>query len=84
MIFSQLNDEKTYKKLNSNPEQTIMKKIKALITKYKLLLTNSEYKYLVHNCFETSNFYGRHKIHKSEILHKAIKEQNLQFQNPKS
>ena len=45
MILSQFNDDKTYKKLNSNPDQAIMKKIKALITKYKPLplLTNSEY-----------------------------------------
>ena len=53
--------------------------MKALITKYKPLLTNSEYKYLSHNYFETSNFYGRPKIHKSEILHKAIKEQNKEL-----
>ena len=53
-----------------------MKKIKALITKYKPLLTDSEYKYLSHNYFETHNFYGHPKIHKSEILHKVIKEQN--------
>ena len=76
MILSQLNDEKTYKKLNSNSDQAIMKKIKALIAKYKPLLTDSKYKYLSHNYFETSNFYGRPKIHKSEIVHKAIKEQN--------
>ena len=79
MILSQLSDEKTYKKLNSNPGQAIMKKIKALITKYKPLLTDSEYKYLSHNYFETSSFYGRPKIHKSEILHKAIKEQNKEL-----
>ena len=76
MILSQLNDEKTYKKLNSNPDQTMMEKIKALITKYK---PDSEYKYLSNNYFETSNFYGRPKIHKSEILHKAIKEQNKEL-----
>ena len=76
MILSQLNHEKTYKKLNSNPDQAIMKKVKALITKYKPLLTDSEYKYLSHNYFETSIFYVRPKIHKSGILHKAIKEQN--------
>ena len=56
-----------------------MKKIKALRTKYKPSLTDSEYKYLSHNYFETSNFYGRPKIHKSEILHKAIKEQNKEL-----
>ena len=74
MRLSQLNDEKSYKKLNSNPEQTIMKKIKALITNYKLLYTDSECTYLSHNYFEKSNFYGRPKMHKSEILHNAIKE----------
>ena len=79
MILSQLNDEKTYKKLHSNPDQAIMKKIKALKTKYKPLLTDSEYKYLCHNYFETSNFYGRPKIYKSKILHKAIKEQNKEL-----
>ena len=40
MILLQLNDQNTYKKLNSNPDQAIMKKIKALITKYKSLLTD--------------------------------------------
>ena len=56
-----------------------MKKIKASIPKYKPLLTDSEYKYLRHNYFETSNFYGRPKIPKLEILHKAIKEENKEL-----
>ena len=43
MIISKINDEKTDKKLNSNPDQAIMKKLKALITKYNSLLTDSEY-----------------------------------------
>ena len=47
MMISQLNDEKTYKKLNSNPNYTIMqRKLKVLITRYKPLLADSEYKYL--------------------------------------
>ena len=40
MALSQLKNERTYKKLNSNPEQAIMTNIKALITKYKPLLTD--------------------------------------------
>ena len=79
MILSQLNDEKTFKKSNSNPDTTIIKKIKALITRYKPSLIDSEYKYLSQNYFETSNFYGCPKICKSEILHKAIKEQKKQL-----
>ena len=56
-----------------------MKKRKVLVTKNKPLFTDSEYKYLSHNYFETSNFCGRPKIHKSEIIHKAIKEQNKEL-----
>ena len=33
MILSQLNDEKTYKKLNPNPDQAIMKKNKSFNNK---------------------------------------------------
>ena len=33
MILSQVNDEKTYKKSNSNPDQAIMKKIKSFNNK---------------------------------------------------
>ena len=40
LILSQLNDEKTFKKLNSNPDQAIMKRIKGLIRKHKPLLTD--------------------------------------------
>ena len=72
MILSQLNDEKTYKKLNSNSDHVIIQK--ALIRRYKSSLTESECTYLRHNYFETSNFYGHPKIYKSEILHKAIKK----------
>ena len=56
-----------------------MKKIKALITRYKPSLADLEYKYLRHNYFETTNFYRRPKLNKSEILHKAIKEQNKEL-----
>ena len=55
-----------------------MKKIKALKTKYKPLLTDSEYKHLSHDYFKTSNF-GRSKIQKFEILHEAIKQQNKEL-----
>ena len=44
MVLSQVNDEKIYKKLNSNPDQAVMpkkKKIKALITKYKPIVTDT-------------------------------------------
>ena len=42
--------------INSNPDEVIMKKIKALITKYKSLLTESEYKYLSHNYLKQLTF----------------------------
>ena len=56
-----------------------MKKIKALITRYKASLTDSECKYLSQNYFETSKFYGHPKMYKSKILHKVIKEKNKEL-----
>ena len=76
MILSQLNDKNNYKTSNLHPDKAIMKKIKALITKCKPLLTDSEYKYLSYSYYETNNFYSCPKIHKPEILHKVIKDQN--------
>ena len=51
----------------------------ALITRYKPSLTDSEYKYLSHNYFETSKFYGCPKIPKSKIFNKVIREQNKEL-----
>ena len=79
MILSQLNNENTFKKWISNADHAIMKKIKALITRHKASLTDSEYKYLSQNYFETSKFYGRPKMYKLKVLHKAIKEKNKEL-----
>ena len=46
MILSQINDEKTFKKWYSSPNQAITQETKAIITRYKLLLADSKYKYL--------------------------------------
>ena len=47
----------------------MMKKIKALITRYKPSFTYTKHKYLSHNYFET----------RLQILNKVIKEQNKEF-----
>ena len=47
----------------------MMKKIKALITRYKPAFTYTKYKYLSHNYIET----------RLQMLSKAIKEQNKEF-----
>ena len=41
MILSQLNDEKTCKKLNSNPDQAIMKKNKSFNNKVETITHRS-------------------------------------------
>ena len=76
MVMSQLNDETTYKKLNSNPDPSIMKNIKSLVGKYNNLFTEPEKKFLNYNYYETSKFYGNPKIHKSELIKNATKDQN--------
>ena len=68
MILSQLNREKTCKKLNLNPDHAIMNQIKALTIRYKPLLTDSGYKYLSHNYLKEVTFtavlkYTNRKFH---------------------
>ena len=87
MILSQLNDEKTYKKLNSNPDHAIMKQIKALITSYKPSLADSEYKYLVIITLKKVTFMAVIKYTNRKFYIKQLKNKIknlLPFQNQKT
>ena len=53
-----------------------MKKSKELLNKRKSILTDKEFKYFNEAEYSTSNFYGLPKIHKSQLISRAIKEQN--------
>ena len=79
MISDHLNDETTYKMVESNCDTKAMKGITKIIEKYKDNLTKKEKEYLVSFSYNTSNFYGLPKIHKSKLIQNAIKEQQKEY-----
>ena len=78
MIYEHLSNQNTYQKLDKNLDHTIMKKFKKLLNKHKSIFSDKEFKYLNEAEYSTSNFYGLPKIHKSQLITKAIKEQNYE------
>ena len=78
MIMQHLNDASTYKKLDLNIDMKIHKNLKKLLHKYNKCFTESEQKFLNEKSFETSDFYGLPKIHKSKVIEAAIHSQNTE------
>ena len=78
MIMQHLDDASTYKKLDLNIDMKIHKNLKKLLHKYNKCFTESEQKFLNEKSFETSNFYGLPKIHKSKVIEAAIHSQNTE------
>ena len=58
MVYSQINDENTYKKLKANNDFNIAKNQAKLIKKYEKSFTSSEFKCPTSTEFKTSQFYG--------------------------
>ena len=57
----------------SNCDAKVMKGIVKIIEKYRDDLTKKEKEYLISFSYNTSNFYGLSKIHKSKLIQKTIK-----------
>ena len=64
IISDHLNDERTYKMVESKCDARVMKRIAKIIEKYIDNLTKKEKEYLTSFSYNTSNFYGLPKIHK--------------------
>ena len=75
-IYEHLINQNTYQKLDKKMDPTIMKNLKKLLNKNKSIFMVKEFKYLNEADCNTSNFYGLPKIHKSQLITNAIKEQN--------
>ena len=56
-----------------------MKEIAKIIKKYKDNFTKKEKEYLTSLSYNTSNFYGLLKTHKSKLIQNAIKEQQKEY-----
>ena len=79
MVYSQLDDGITYKRLSMSSDKTIIEKLSKLVNKYERELTKKEIDYLSNFIYKTSNFYGLPTVHKSDVIAKAIEEQNSAY-----
>ena len=81
IIYKQLENKNTYKKVDPSCENKAMRANNAFIKKYGNSFLKQENNYL--NSFQqetrTSNFYGLPKIHKSKIISKATGEQGFEY-----
>ena len=57
----------------SNCDAKVMKGIVKIIEKYRDDLTKKEKEYLISFSYNTSNFYGLPKIHKTKLIQNATK-----------
>ena len=58
MVYSQIHDEGTYKRLDSIKDRNIQIALTKLIKKYKDPFIDAEYKCLISSNFKSSQFYG--------------------------
>ena len=79
MVYDQLNDRATYKKVDSTHDKKVMTSLRKFVAKYDHVLTGKGKDYLVNFTPKTSNFYGLPKVHKSEIISEQIKIQNKEY-----
>ena len=69
MIYEHLSNQNTYQKLDKLFRPHYYEKLKKLLKKHKSTFSDKEFKYLNEtDYYNTSNFYGLPKIHKSQLL----------------
>ena len=78
-ITSMLNNGDTYKRVGRDKEEETKRKLDKFIKKYSKSLTKEEQKYITDFDMKTSNIYGLPKIHKSQQIKDAVKEQNSTY-----
>ena len=79
MIYKQLEDKNTYKKVNPSCDNKTMRANNAFIKKYENSFLKQEIDDMTNFQHESSNFYGLPKIHNSKIISKAIKQQDSEY-----
>ena len=82
MCQSHLNNEQYYRCLFENdPSLIVNEKIINYANKYRSILTDNEYEYLINRNYKISNFYMNPKLHKSKELNEIIENQNSEYIN---
>lgn len=87
-MLMMLQDTTTYKKTHEARDKETMTKIMLLCNKYRDILLKPEIDFLHRFEYRTSNLYGLPKVHKSDLIKKAIEEQStgnndcIRIENP--
>jgi hypothetical protein len=76
MVEAVFDDPEYFEDSDTNQMRTIIGKINSLCLKYQSELTKDETNFLTNFDFRESNFYGLPKIHKSQIIKDAVREQS--------
>ena len=71
--------EIVYRRTSDSCGKKVMKELGKLVEKYKDNLMDKGIDYLTNFSYNTSNFYGLPKVHKSDIITQAIIEQNSEY-----
>ena len=78
-ITEMLNNNTTYNEINNDAIDKSKTQIRNLVDKYNMCLKEEERDYLTNFESRESNLYGLPKIHKSELVKKAIQTQNSEY-----
>ena len=82
MCQSRLNNEQYYLCLFQNdPLLIVNEKIINYANKYRSILSDNEYEYLINRNYKISNFYMNPKLHKFKKLNEIIENQNSEYIN---
>ena len=74
-----LEDKDTYKKLDTNIDKQILKKIENLTKTHEEELTKKEINYLTNFNYKASHLYGLPKVHKSKKISEEIQQTRTEY-----
>ena len=78
-VYQIIDDPSSYREINADEDNKLMKKFLKLSTRYKSELTENKAKFITHFEPETSNLYGLSKIQKSAIIKSAVIEKQSEY-----
>ena len=72
MCLRHLNDTNYYTRVDEDPSHSVFNRVVSFANKYKDMLTQNEYNYLLHTKYKMSNIYMLPKLHKSRRVDEII------------
>ena len=72
MCKRHLDDSSYYSRVDADPSNIVQEQVRSFARKFKEILTDKEYEYLVFNSNKLSNFYMLPKLHKCQKINDTI------------